>query len=179
MNGGSPLAQAQGFVAAAPGPPDAREFILDFIASHEDALTRACADGHLTGSALVIDRSRRCALLMHHRKLDKWLQMGGHADGDGDLARVALREATEESGLAELMLASTTPVDLDVHRVEPPGEVPHLHLDVRFLVVAPPGSDPIANHESRELRWVALDDLAAWPEDGMRRLAEAGRSLVA
>src|SRR5207253_4326 len=113
------------------GPAAERDRILAFLDAHPDALHRSCVDGHLTGSALVVDPPSDRALLMHHRKLDKWLQMGGHADGEPDLAAVALAEATEESGIAGLVL-EPQPVDLDVHEVHPPGEPAHLHLDVRF-----------------------------------------------
>ena len=170
------LADARATVAAAT-PLDVRRRILDFIDNHADALLRTCVEGHLTGSALVLDADRRRVLLMHHRKLDKWLQMGGHADGDGDLAAVALREATEESGIDGLHLLPG-PVDLDVHRVHPPGEPPHLHLDVRYIAVAAAGAVPVANHESHELRWFTLDEVAALPETGMRRLAAAARTLL-
>jgi 8-oxo-dGTP pyrophosphatase MutT (NUDIX family) len=120
------------------------------------------------------------ALLRHHRKLGKWLQMGGHADGDADLTAVALKEAFEESGLAGLTLANDgAPVDLDVHEVRPPHEQPHLHLDVRFVAVAPAGCVATGNDESHEVRWVDLDDLArTHDEPGMRRLAAAARSLL-
>jgi 8-oxo-dGTP pyrophosphatase MutT (NUDIX family) len=160
-------------LVAASGPGDVRDRILAFLDDHPDALHRSCAEGHLTGSALVVDPRASRALLMLHRKLGKWLQMGGHADGDGDLARVALREVAEESGLADARLTGG-PVDLDVHRVEPPGELAHLHLDVRFVAVVPPEAVPVANHESRELRWFPLVELAhGADEPGMRRLAAA------
>jgi 8-oxo-dGTP pyrophosphatase MutT (NUDIX family) len=166
------------FVLAAPGPDDERARILAFLDAHPDALHRSCAEGHLTASALVVDADGAHALLMHHRKLDKWLQMGGHADGDPDLAAVALREATEESGIDGLHLTNdAVPVDLDVHRVEPPGEPPHLHLDVRFLAIAPAGAEPVPNDESHELGWFPLAHLEHHDEDGMRRLAAAARSL--
>jgi 8-oxo-dGTP pyrophosphatase MutT (NUDIX family) len=163
------------------GPREQRDRIVAFLDTHPDALHRSCRDGHLTASALVVDHAAERALLMHHRKLDKWLQMGGHADGDDDLAAVALREAFEESGIAGLVLANDgRPVDLDVHEVRPPDEPPHLHLDVRFVAVAPEGSVAAANDESHELRWVALAALAETHEEpGMRRLAAAARSLLA
>ena len=169
-----------GRLIATAGPADQRERIVAFLDAHPDALHRSCAAGHLTASALVVDDAGRRALLMHHRKLDKWLQMGGHADGDDDLAAVALKEAHEESGIAGLSLANDgAPVDLDVHEVRPPREPPHLHLDVRFVAVAPAGCVAVANDESHELRWVLLDDLvSSHEEQGMRRLARAARSIL-
>jgi 8-oxo-dGTP pyrophosphatase MutT (NUDIX family) len=173
------LADARALVERC-GPDDQRRRMLAFLDAHPDALHRSCVDGHLTASALVVDSTGDRALLMHHRKLGKWLQMGGHADGDGDLAAVAEKEAFEESGIAGLALANAgAPVDLDVHEVRPPHEAPHLHLDVRFVAVAPAGCVAVANDESHELRWVDLDDLArTHAEPGMRRLAAAARSLV-
>lgn len=144
------------------------------IDSHPDACERTCRPGHLTGSALVVDDAGANTLLMLHAKLGRWLQPGGHADGDANLAAVALREATEETGIAGLHIWPQ-PLHLDIHRVDPPGEDPHLHYDVRFLVLAPADAQPQGNHESNGLRWVPLDDLAAMGCDpGLLRLAELG-----
>ena len=130
---------ARAHVAAAlPGEPAHeahRERILAFVDHHPDALDRTCADAHLTGSAMVVDPASRKFLLMLHAKLGGWFQPGGHADGDGTLPGVAWREATEETGIAGLRVAVPA-VDLDIHEVGPP-HGPHLHLDVRYLVVAP------------------------------------------
>src|SRR5689334_13438796 len=150
------LAVARAQVAAALGPAAARERILAFLDAHPDALDRSCIPGHLTGSAAVVDEERRRALLVLHRKLERWLQPGGHADGDGDLAAVALREATEETGIVGLR-AEVPAIDLDVHEIPAVGgDPPHLHLDVRYLVVAPPEATAVRNHESLALRWVTL-----------------------
>src|SRR5438309_2052483 len=70
---------------------------IHFVETHEDCLLRSCVPGHLTGSAWIVSPDRARTLLTHHHKLDKWLQLGGHADGQDDLAAVALREAREES----------------------------------------------------------------------------------
>jgi 8-oxo-dGTP pyrophosphatase MutT (NUDIX family) len=149
-----------------------RRRVLSFVDAHADALERACEPGHLTGSAMVVDPASRRFLLMLHAKLGRWFQPGGHADGDGALPRVAWREATEETGIAGLRV--TVPaIDVDVHDVAPP-HGPHLHLDVRYLVVAPPGAVPARNHESLDLRWAAVDELPGFDVDaGILRMAQA------
>jgi 8-oxo-dGTP pyrophosphatase MutT (NUDIX family) len=153
-----------------------RRQVLDFVADHPDAAFRTCVDGHLTGSALVVDTTGSRTLLLLHRKLGRWFQPGGHADGDTNLVAVAHREATEETGVAGLWVLPE-PIDVDVHRVAPPGEVPHLHLDTRFLVVAPDGSVEQGNEESLGLRWVTeaeLDGLHPPVDPGTRRLVTTG-----
>lgn len=155
-----------------------RDDFLRFVADHDDALLRTCQVGHLTGSALVVEPVRELILLLHHRKLQKWLQPGGHADGDGNLAAVALREATEETGIDGLRLVVPA-IHLDVHRVEPRNEAPHLHYDVQYLVLAPEGAKAIGNFESTALRWVTLDELEALTEEpGLRLLARRGLAVV-
>ncbi len=158
------LADARAAVVSAsggdPGHEAIRRRMLEFIDSHPDALHRSCLAGHLTGSAAVIDPSTRQVLLLLHAKVQRWLQPGGHADGDGNLARVALREAEEETGIAGLRVL-TSAIDLDIHgfhNARNP-EPDHLHLDVRHLVVAPPGAVAVTNHESDGVRWVPVDDL--------------------
>ncbi len=172
------LARARAVVAAhhatGAGQADARDEVLAFVDAHPDALNRSCAPGHLTGSALVVDPVSSVVLVLFHTKLQRWLQPGGHADGDGELAGVALREATEETGIEGLRV-DPDPLDIDIHRVAPPGDDPHDHLDVRFLVVAPPGALPVGNHESEGLRWVDVDALPGLGADpGLLRLAAAG-----
>lgn len=173
----SDLALARAAVESADIDADAeahRRHVLEFIAAHDDALHRTCRTGHLTGSALVVDPAGERVVLLHHRKLDRWLQPGGHADGDANLAAVALREATEETGLAGLAVLPVA-VDIDVHEVDPPGDGPHLHLDARFLVLAPDDADPPGNHESHAVRWVAIADLDDYePDPGTRRLLRHG-----
>lgn len=166
-------------VAAVPGGDAAMErdrlLLVDLIATHPDVARRTCFPGHLTGSALVVDVSRRATLLVLHRKLGRWLQPGGHADGDTNLAAVAWREATEETGIGGLLI-ELQPLDLDIHLVDPPDDRPHLHLDVRYLVLAPSGAVASHNEESLEARWVPLDDLDDYrPDAGLVRLAGAAR----
>lgn len=157
-----------------------RHEVLAYVDANGDAANRSNARGHLTGSALVVDATGTRTLLLLHRKLGRWFQPGGHADGDTNLAAVALREATEETGLADLRVALPA-IDVDIHRVEPPGEPPHLHLDTRFLVVAPPGACEAGNEESLALRWVTeadLDDLDPPIDVSTRRLVSRGLSVA-
>jgi 8-oxo-dGTP pyrophosphatase MutT (NUDIX family) len=168
-------------LAALPGEPAHeahRARVLAFLDDHPDALDRTCADGHLTGSAMVVDPGSGRFLLMLHAKLGRWFQPGGHADGDGTLPGVAWREATEETGIDGLRVAVPA-VDLDIHEVGPP-HGPHLHLDVRYLVVAPPGAVPVGNHESLDLRWATYDELPSFGvDDGLLRLARAATAALA
>jgi 8-oxo-dGTP pyrophosphatase MutT (NUDIX family) len=174
------LATARRHIAACdvPGAAAARDDVLRFVDAHPDALHRTCAPGHLTGSALVYDPQREQFLLLHHTKLRKWLQPGGHADGDANLPAVALREATEETGIDGLVVVAPA-IDVDIHLVEPPKEHPHLHHDVRYLVLVPPGAAAVGNHESTALRWCRVDDLAELGcDDSVRRLVEAGTAAA-
>jgi len=149
-----------------------RDRMLAFLERHpHDAHLRSCLAGHLTASALVIDESRGQALLTFHRKLGRWLQLGGHCDGDANLPGAALREACEESGIAELA-TDPTPIDLDIHTIPArPGEPEHLHLDTRFLVYAPAGARETLSEESLSLRWFGPAELGPIEtDDSVRRL---------
>jgi len=155
-----------------------RDTMLGFAADHPDALWRTCPDGHFTGSALVVDAAAEQVLVLFHTKLQRWLQPGGHLDGDANLAASALREATEETGIEGLQVVAPA-VDLDIHEVRPPKEHPHLHLDVRFVVLAPERATVVGNHESEALRWVAPHDLPDLGADaGLVRLTERGLALA-
>jgi len=144
-----------------------------FAQAHADAAERTLAIGHLTGSAWLVSADGRRVLLTHHRKLDRWLQLGGHADGDADLARVALREAEEESGLHDLVVESDI-FDLDRHRIPARGNEPeHWHYDVRFVVRAAGKEDFVVGEESLALAWrdiaaIASDEAA---DESLRRMA--------
>lgn len=123
---------------------------------------RSCTDGHLTASAWVVSPDLQSVLLMHHRKLDKWLQPGGHADGDTNLAGVALREAHEESGLTSLRLLHNHIFDVDVHAIPARGdEQAHLHYDVRYLLSANPKEPLSPNRESKGFAWVSIEEAGA------------------
>lgn len=153
---------------------EARERMLALIERRpHDAHRRSSLEGHLTASALVIDADRSRALLTHHRKLGRWLQLGGHCDGEANLARVALKEALEESGIERLAVVPK-PIDLDIHPIPArPGEPEHLHYDTRFVVIAPRGARFEVSDESHSLAWVAPNELERYSVDAsVRRLFE-------
>ena len=136
--------------------------VIAFVENHPDCLDRACNPGHLTASAWIVDPGRRRVVLVHHRKLDRWLQPGGHADGDPDLLAVALREAREETGLTRLRIVSAGAFDVDRHWIPPHGDAAgHWHHDLRFLVEADPAEPLVVSDESHEVRWVELSGVAA------------------
>src|SRR5437773_8684321 len=124
------------------------EALRQFVEANVDCFERSLQIGHITGSAWIVDRDRTHALLTRHRKLNKWLQLGGHADGDPDILRVALREAREESNLDAIRPVSEAIFDVDIHLIpERAGEPEHLHYDVRFLLEADRGSPLLATSE--------------------------------
>ena len=107
-----------------------------------------------------VDRDRSRALLTHHFKLERWLQLGGHADGDTDILRVALREAREESGVNDIKPVSEAVFDVDVHPIPARGTEPrHLHYDVRFLLEADPTTPLVISSESKDLAWVSFEEI--------------------
>jgi 8-oxo-dGTP pyrophosphatase MutT (NUDIX family) len=164
-----------------PVEAEAVAFIADFVRTHPDALHRTQGLGHLTGSAWIVDPARTRTLLTHHRKLDKWLQPGGHADGDPDLRAVAMREAVEETGVVGMRLVSERIYDVDRHWIPERGEVAgHWHLDIRFMIEADPAVPFVVTDESHDLAWVALEEVTRLnPEESMARLVQKTRTFVA
>lgn len=145
---------------------------IRFVEAQPGCLERTCAPGHLTGSAWIVSPDRTRVLLTHHRKLDKWLQLGGHADGDGDLPAVAEREAREESGLTRLRAVGREIFDVDRHWIPArKGEPAHYHYDLRFVFEADPAEPLTVTSESRDLAWVEVARVAALnPEESMARM---------
>jgi 8-oxo-dGTP pyrophosphatase MutT (NUDIX family) len=150
---------------------------IAFVEAHPDCLLRTCLEGHLTGSAWVVSPDRRRTLLTHHRKLGKWLQLGGHADGDPDLLAVALREAREESGLSRLAAVDPLLFDVDRHWIASRGAEPgHWHHDLRFMVEADPSEALTLSSESRALSWVDVSTVCGLnPEESMARMVRKTR----
>ncbi|MEU1552868.1 NUDIX hydrolase [Streptomyces scabiei] len=151
-----------------------RQAYLDHLAAHPDGMWKACGDGHITASGLVIDPERGRVLLTLHRKLRMWLQMGGHCEpGDSTLAGSALREATEESGIAGLTLLPGGPVRLDRHHTPCAW-----HLDVQYAALAPVGAVEAISDESLDLRWFPYAEVPAVADDSVVRLLAAARARL-
>ncbi|MEU6401321.1 NUDIX hydrolase [Streptomyces sp. NPDC046985] len=156
------------------GQAELRQAYLDHLTAYPDGMWKRCADGHITASALVIDPERGRVLLTLHRKLRMWLQMGGHCEPeDATLAGAALREATEESGIAGLALLPGGPVRLDRHHTPCAW-----HLDVQYAAVAAPGAVEAISDESLDLRWFAYDAVGEVADASVLRLLEATRARL-
>jgi 8-oxo-dGTP pyrophosphatase MutT (NUDIX family) len=174
------------YAEANPGDPHVIA-CMAFLREAERPFDREHMTGHFTGSAWLVSGDGERVLLTHHRKLQRWLQLGGHADGDSDLAAVALREAGEESGLDGLTVEPTI-FDVDRHWIpERKREPGHWHYDVRYVVRTGKHEAFMVSHESLELAWVAIRDLAEGRDvdESLQRMAnkwlarEINRSVAA
>jgi 8-oxo-dGTP pyrophosphatase MutT (NUDIX family) len=135
-----------------------KERMLDFLDEHEDAFERSLEVSHFTASAWLLSRDLSKVLLMNHAKLNMWIQLGGHADGDTDLLEVAIKEAQEESGITDIEPVMCDIFDIGIHTVPAyVNEPAHEHFDVRFILRVASDEQPIQNRESKELRWVGKD----------------------
>lgn len=134
--------------------------IITFVQQHPDCCNRELAIGHVTASCWIIDQTMTKALLTHHRKLDRWLQLGGHIEEDTDIISAALREAREESGLEHIQSVNDAIFDVDVHLIPARKMDPaHNHYDVRFLFQAHGDHQLTISDESHDLRWFSITEL--------------------
>lgn len=147
--------------------------MIRFVEVHPDCAERSLQIGHLTGSAWIVDRERKRTLLTHHRKLNKWLQLGGHADGELNPLAVAMREASEESGLTRLRVVSEKVFDVDRHLIPARKTDPdHWHYDIRFMIEADPDEPLLISDESHDLAWIEITRMADYnAEESMLRMA--------
>jgi 8-oxo-dGTP pyrophosphatase MutT (NUDIX family) len=152
------------------------ERFLDFLARNERCFERDLWEGHVTGSAWLVDGAGDQVLLTHHRKLGRWMQLGGHSDGDPKPLRVALLEAHEESGLKVRPLAVTV-FDLDIHEIPARGLDPaHLHFDLRFALEVVGSDEFRISDESLDLAWVPINRLSEYSdEESVLRMARKWR----
>lgn len=149
------------------------EETIDFLESTNLCFDRNNWDGHFTGSAWIVDQTRNWVLMTHHRQLNLWLQLGGHAEGRANLLDVALDEAREESGLSKFKVLTSDIFDLDIHRIPKFNDVPsHLHFDVRFILETQHGvEDIVVSDESHDVGWIQKNDvLNKNPEESMVRM---------
>ena len=155
-------------------PADAKEdadrrAMLQFLDTLPEPFSREQPGAHFTASALVVDEARERTALVHHRKLGIWVQPGGHHDPDEQIEAAALREVREETGLEGRLERL---IHLDIHEIPARPDFPaHLHLDVRFLVVA--AGELVVSEESHAVEWMSLDEAAARGDASVRRLIES------
>ncbi len=154
--------------------------ITAFVRAHEQFHSRALLVGHLTGSAWIVDETFSHALLLHHSKLNKWLQPGGHIEDDADLLSASLREAREETG-ADVRPHFPSIFDVDIHEIPArPNEPAHFHYDIRFLLVADKAAPLQVSSESKDLAWVALEQIEEFTqEESVLRMARKTKQWAA
>ena len=167
------LALLERYAARHPDEADCCTRYTQFVKTHPDCFRRELEVGHITGAAWILDKSGTRALLTHHRKLDLWLQLGGHVDGNPDVLTAAAREAFEESGIASLQPVSPEIFDLDIHPIPARGGEPeHFHYDARFLFRVTDCEDFIVSDESHDLAWAQLEKLGDYTdEESIHRMA--------
>lgn len=151
-----------------------------FVSTYDNCFDRSLQCGHVTGSAWLLNRAGTHVLLTHHRKLNRWLQLGGHADGNPDVLAVSLKEAQEESGIPHIKAVSEHLLDIDIHQIPANSKEPaHLHYDGRYLLQTSISDDFIVSSESHALEWVELNKLCErTDEQSMLRMAEKTAQLL-
>jgi 8-oxo-dGTP pyrophosphatase MutT (NUDIX family) len=153
----------------------------DFVEAHADCFHCDLWPGHVTGSAWVVNPARDHVLLLHHGKHGQWFQPGGHADGDADILRVALRETSEETGLdaSHIRLVDGALFDVDVHTIPASHRGPrHTHYDMRFLVEMDDDLPIPGNAESNDITWVPLHQVTRFNNNrSTYRMLEKTRRL--
>jgi len=171
----SAIATLAGWQPPDPGQDALRHAVLAFLHARPDSCQRSCEPGHITASTLVVDDTAGRILLTLHPRLGRWVQLGGHCeDGDTDIVAAALREATEESGIAGLRVDPVLAA-IHVHPVTCSLGVPTRHLDLHFIAVAPAGAEAVISEESLDLRWFGVDALPDGVDAGLRQLVTAAR----
>ena len=157
-----------------PNEADTALRLAEFVAANPECFERTLLTGHVTGSAWVVNQASTHTLLTHHKKLDKWLQLGGHADGEADILKAALKEVEEESGLVSFEPVSGEIFDIDIHLIPARGDEPaHFHYDVRFAVQAVGSDDYVVSDESHDLQCIDVNHVAEFnDEESVLRMAD-------
>ena len=153
--------------------------ILSFLQADKNPFSRKNHHGHFTGSAWIVNPDKSKILMTHHKKIDKWLQLGGHADDEVDLLKVSQREAKEESGLCNFVILSKEIFDMDIHEIPSIGSEPrHLHYDIRFLLEADHEESVTVSDESYDVAWIELDKIQQInSEDSIIRMVKKTKIL--
>ena len=149
--------------------------LIAVLNSDQYCFHRTNYSGHFTASAWILNENRDKALMTHHKKLNMWLQLGGHADGNTDLIDVARKEAMEESGIEKIRLLKDEIFDVDIHLVPKFKDQPsHKHFDIRFIFEANENNEQISfNHESHKVLWIKLDKIKNYnSEVSIRKMIE-------
>lgn len=163
----------KGYQIAFPKELETVNSFFDLL-KHPNAYQRDHLPGHVTGSAWVVNEPRSKVLLLHHRKLNRWLQPGGHADGDENILSVALRELQEETGIRNVKQISPGIFDLDIHPIPARKDFPnHFHFDVRFCFEADEIEKIMESEESLEVKWISIEELHLFTDNAsVYRMAE-------
>ncbi len=159
--------QLENYRVANNAQSDTVELFIAFLRSNRHrSFDRSLAEGHVTASCWLLNRAKTHVLLTHHRKLNCWIQLGGHADGDSDLVKVALSEAREESGIGKIAILSRDIFDIDRHEIPSRKNEPrHFHYDFRFAMQSIKNDNYIVSDESHDLHWVAISRMAQYTSD--------------
>lgn len=167
------LLQLEKYLDHYPDESDMLERYLSFVRANEDCFRRSLQIGHVTGSAWVVNQAGTHTLLTHHKKLNKWLQLGGHADGDTDVLRVSKREVAEESGIVDVKQVGAGIFDVDIHVIPARKSEPeHYHYDVRYALQVTGDETYVVSDESHDLAWIEIDRLhEKTQEESMLRMA--------
>lgn len=152
------------------------EAMIDFALRDAGCFERSTIEGHFTGSAWILHPEQHAVLLTHHRKLNKWMQLGGHADGESDLLRVSTNEAIEESGILNFEVLDANIFDIDIHTIPARASDPqHLHFDVRYIFKAT-SAEYVVSAESHDLGWIPLDAIHEYSDEhSIARMASKSR----
>ncbi len=166
------LQKLQRYAAVNPAEEETGRRFIQFVEEYPDCFVRELAIAHVTGSAWVVDEHGEMVILTHHKKLNKWIQLGGHCDGNPNVLQVARREAQEESGIRTIEIISVEIFDIDVHLIpQHRGIAAHYHFDTRFAFRAAAGESLKISDESHDLAWVEIGKMAEFNGDeSMMRL---------
>jgi len=155
--------------------------LTQFVQQHDNCFDRELAVGHITGSAWLVDKNLGHVFFTHHKKLDKWFQPGGHSDSNANTLAVAMKEASEESGIEDVFIQPLNDniFDIDIHTIPArKDEAEHLHYDIRFILETDMNHPLNISDESHEIAWIALDDIPKYThEESIQRMVKKMKAM--